>query len=165
MFELCDDDDDGCMRPAEILSMLQRTERIFAKECSKVDIDSTILLNMIADKKAEQKFQRIMNQIRQQNINKQIEQQKREKQLLDSKNATAIAATGSFALAEAKVSGASEGSKVISQEFDEDNLITYREFIQAVKSIRDAGDPNPLERKFYESLLPRTLTFHDVLSV
>ena len=53
MFELCDDDDDGCMRPAEILSMLQRTERIFAKECSKVDIDSTILLNMIADKKAE----------------------------------------------------------------------------------------------------------------
>jgi Ca2+-binding EF-hand superfamily protein len=61
MFELCDDDDDGCMRPAEILSMLQRTERIFAKECSKVDIDSTILLNMIADKKAEQKFQRIMS--------------------------------------------------------------------------------------------------------
>jgi len=65
MFELCDDDDDGCMRPGEILSMLQRTERIFAKECSKVDIDSTLLLNMIADKKAEQKFQRIMGQIRQ----------------------------------------------------------------------------------------------------
>jgi hypothetical protein len=53
MFELCDDDDDGCMRPAEILNMLQRVERIFAKECAKVDIDSTILLNMIADKKAE----------------------------------------------------------------------------------------------------------------
>ena len=49
MFELCDDDDDGCMRPAEILSMLQRAERIFAKECSKVDVDSTILLNMMAD--------------------------------------------------------------------------------------------------------------------
>jgi len=64
MFELCDDDDDGCMRPAEILSMLQRTERIFAKECAKVDIDSNILLNMMADQKAEQKFQRIMSQIR-----------------------------------------------------------------------------------------------------
>lgn len=106
-----------------------------------------------------------MNQIRQQNINKQIEQAKREKQLLDSKNATAIAATGSFALPETKASGASEGTKVISQEFDEDNLITYREFIQAVKSIKDVDDPNPHERKFYESLLPRTLTFHDVLSV
>ena len=60
MFELCDDDDDGCMRPDEILNMLQRTERIFAKEISKVDIQSNILLNLIADKKAEQKFQRIM---------------------------------------------------------------------------------------------------------
>ena len=26
-------------------------------------------------------------------------------------------------------------------------------------------DPNPNERKFYDSLLPRTLTFYDVLSV
>jgi hypothetical protein len=43
MFELCDDDDDGCMRPAEILNMLQKVERIFAKECSKVDVDSVIL--------------------------------------------------------------------------------------------------------------------------
>lgn len=43
MFELCDDDDDGCMRPAEILNMLQKVERIFAKECSKVDVDSTVL--------------------------------------------------------------------------------------------------------------------------
>jgi hypothetical protein len=67
MFELCDDDDDGCMRPAEILNMLQKAERIFAKECSKVDVDSTVLINMIADKKAEQKFQRIMCQIRIQN--------------------------------------------------------------------------------------------------
>ena len=44
MFELCDDDDDGCMRPAEILQMLQRIERIFARECSRVDLDSTILI-------------------------------------------------------------------------------------------------------------------------
>ncbi len=56
MFELCDDDDDGCMRPAEILNMLQKVERIFAKECAKVDVDSVILQNMMADKKAEQKF-------------------------------------------------------------------------------------------------------------
>lgn len=67
MFELCDDDDDGCMRPAEILNMLQKVERIFAKECSKVEVDSVVLQNMIADKKAEQKFQRIMCQIHIQN--------------------------------------------------------------------------------------------------
>ena len=53
MFELCDDDDDGCMRPAEILNMLQKVERIFAKECSKIEVDSVVLQNMIADKKAE----------------------------------------------------------------------------------------------------------------
>jgi hypothetical protein len=45
------------------------------------------------------------------------------------------------------VGGASSSAggavKVISQEFDEDNLITYKEFIQAVKSIRDYDDPNP----------------------
>jgi len=53
MFELCDDDDDGCMRPAEILMMLQRVERIFARECSRVEMPSSILIHSIADKKAE----------------------------------------------------------------------------------------------------------------
>ena len=30
LFELCDDDEDGCMMPDDILNMLQRVERIFA---------------------------------------------------------------------------------------------------------------------------------------
>lgn len=47
----------------------------------------------------------------------------------------------------------------MNQEFEEDNLITYREFIQAVKNIKNVDDPNPNERKFYDALLPRTLTF------
>ena len=144
MFELCDDDDDGCMRPDEILNMLQRTERIFAKEISKVDIQSTILLNLIADKKAEQKFQRIMGQIRQQSINKQLEQAKKDKALKDS-------VSGDVKQSDVKI--------VSSQEFEQDNLITQREFMQAIKSIKDADDPNPNEQKFYGSLLPRTLTF------
>jgi hypothetical protein len=62
-------------------------------------------------------------------------------------------------MSEQKGAGASDTVKAVSQEFDEDNLITYREFVQAVKSIKDVDDPNPHERKFYESLLPRTLTF------
>ena len=30
LFELCDDDQDGCMMPEDILNMLQRVSRIFA---------------------------------------------------------------------------------------------------------------------------------------
>jgi hypothetical protein len=44
-------------------------------------------------------------------------------------------------------------------------LITYKEFVQAVKSIKSTDDPNHFDKKFYESLLPRTLTFYDVLTV
>ena len=73
MFELCDDDDDGCMRPAEILMMLQKVERIFARECSRVDIPSQILLYTIADKKAEQNFHFIMGMIKHQNLKKKLE--------------------------------------------------------------------------------------------
>jgi hypothetical protein len=106
-----------------------------------------------------------MSQIRLQNINKQIEQSKKEKLLLDQKNANALVASGSVGLPEVKAPPATEATKIITQEFDEDNLITYREFILAVKTIKDVDDPNPHERKFYESLLPRTLTFRDVLNV
>jgi hypothetical protein len=38
LFELCDDDDDGCMTPDDILNMLQRVERVFAQECARVDL-------------------------------------------------------------------------------------------------------------------------------
>jgi Ca2+-binding EF-hand superfamily protein len=115
LFQLCDDDNDGCMRPAEILQMLQRVERIFAWECSKVNIQSVILLNNIADKKAEINFHYIMNTMRQ-------EQQK---------------------------------SNIADQALiEEDNLIDYTEFSQAVSNFK---------QKDYYKLLPRTLSFNDVL--
>lgn len=60
LFELCDDDEDGCMMPDDILYMLQRVERIFAQECARVDLESNILNNMVADKKAELNFHRII---------------------------------------------------------------------------------------------------------
>ena len=53
LFELCDDDDDGCMTPEDILNMLQKVERVFCKECARVELDSAILNNFVADKKAE----------------------------------------------------------------------------------------------------------------
>lgn len=40
MFELCDNDDDGCMNPLQILQMLQKVERLFTRESARIDIGS-----------------------------------------------------------------------------------------------------------------------------
>ena len=53
IFDLCDDDDDGCMTPEDILLMLQRVERVFAKETARVVLESNVLDNFVADKRAE----------------------------------------------------------------------------------------------------------------
>ena len=136
MFELCDDDDDGCMRPAEILQMLQRVERIFSRECSRVEIQSTILINTIADTKAEQNFHFIMGMIKHQNMQKQQEQARKEQSNKDIKNPQASAQEA-----------AKNGN--VTFEVDEDNLITYREFMSAIKGLKT----------LYKSILPRTLSF------
>lgn len=70
LFELCDDDDDGCMTPKDILYMLQRVERVFAQECAKVDLESTVLNNFVADQKAENNFHIIMGMIKYQSLMK-----------------------------------------------------------------------------------------------
>jgi len=94
-----------------------------------------------------------MGQIRQQNINKQLELAKKEKQMKES------GAAGITNASQTPTDHKTDAVKVVNQEFEEDNLITYREFMQAVKTIKNVDDPNPNERKFYDSLLPRTLTF------
>ena len=101
-----------------------------------------------------------MCQIRIQNNLKLLEQAKLEKQLKDQQ----------LALEEGSQGGAppkqgSDDIKIIPQEFEDDNLITYKEFVQAVKTIKSTDDPNNYDKKFYETLLPRTLTFADVLTV
>lgn len=63
LFELCDDDDDGCMTPEDILQMFMRVERVFAQECARVDLNSATLDNFVADKKAELNFHFIMGMI------------------------------------------------------------------------------------------------------
>eukprot|EP00347_Sterkiella_histriomuscorum_P003672 403363386 len=166
MFELCDDDDDGCMRPAEILQMLQRVERIFARECSRVLIESSILIYQIADQKAEQNFHFIMGMIKHQNIKKQQEQAKREQSQKDIKNSqgdtkqqSTVTGQGSTGIQNGvNQAGAAnqEGLKAIAYDVDEDNLITYREFMSAIKGLKNS---------LYKSILPRTLSFVDVLSI
>lgn len=49
LFWVCDDDGDGCMKPDEILDMLKRVKRVFATECSRVDLESSTLNNLVAD--------------------------------------------------------------------------------------------------------------------
>ena len=64
MFQLCDLDEDGCMVPYDILLMLQRLERLFARETARIEIKSHILLNNIADARAEKNFHFIMTSYR-----------------------------------------------------------------------------------------------------
>ena len=58
------------MMPIDILDMLQKVERIFAQECSRVDLDSTILNYRVADKKAELNFHRLIGVIQRQALEK-----------------------------------------------------------------------------------------------
>jgi hypothetical protein len=137
LFELCDDDDDGCMTPEDILNMLQRVERVFALECARVDLESAILNNFVADKKAELNFHFIMGMIKHQNLKKNIKLK-----MLSEK------ASGKES--PKNKSGEAQGS---NKEQEEDNLITYREFINAIKSLKS----------LYKTILPRTLSFKEVL--
>jgi hypothetical protein len=139
LFSLCDDDEDGCMTPEDILNMLQRVERVFARECSRVDLDSTILDNFVADKKAEMNFHCIMGMIKQQNLRKSM-QLKLQNELADEKNNSSV---------NMKKSCPKSGK----EDEDENSLITYREFITAIKSLKN----------LYKTILPRTLSFKEVL--
>jgi hypothetical protein len=43
MYDICDDDGDHCMRPLEILIMLQKVERLFCRETSNINLPSIVL--------------------------------------------------------------------------------------------------------------------------
>lgn len=95
-------------------------------------------MNTIADKKAEQNFHFIMGMIKHQSNKKQQqeaalkkEQTGKDSKVLDGK-------------------GKGEGQKVLASDIDEGNLITYREFMNAIKGLKNS---------LYKSILPRTLTF------
>ncbi len=45
---------------------------MFARECARIDLESTVLDNFVADKKAELNFHFIMGMIKQQNLLKNI---------------------------------------------------------------------------------------------
>ena len=50
--------------------MLQRLERVFVRECAKVEVGSQIMLNRIADSRAEKNFYNLMGAIWQMSVRK-----------------------------------------------------------------------------------------------
>lgn len=57
---MCDTDKDDCLSPSEIGNLINVIERVFARECSNVNIDSTCLLENICEKRAQRKFLAVM---------------------------------------------------------------------------------------------------------
>ena len=139
LFELCDDDDDGCMTPEDILQMFMRVERVFAQECARVNLESATLDNFVADKKAEHNFHFIMGMINNQNLKRNMKiKLAAEKQKANSDN-------------KRKTDDVGGKDDPMDQQ---DNLITYREFISAIKNLKS----------LYKTILPRTLSFKEVLT-
>jgi len=56
VFKICDTDNDDCLSFREIYNMCYLIEKVFSKEVSLFEFDSTILLYALADKKAKAKF-------------------------------------------------------------------------------------------------------------
>ena len=136
LFELCDDDDDKCMTPEDILFMLQRVERVFAIECARVDMNSATLNNFVADNKAEHNFHFIMGMIN------HLSHKKNLKIKMDNEKANGKDGQNK-----------KSNDDVAPKEEDEDNLITYKEFKTAIKSLKS----------LHKTILPRTLSFKEVL--
>lgn len=77
------------MNPVHILQMLQRLERVFVRETARVDVKSQIMLNRIADNKAECNFKFIMEAIKQESLKKAYRQRLRDQKDEENKNASA----------------------------------------------------------------------------
>lgn len=138
LFELCDDDDDKCMTPEDILFMLQRVERVFAIECARVDMNSATLNNFVADNKAEHNFHFIMGMIN------HLSHKKNLKIKMDNEKANGK---------DGQNKKNNDDNNGAPKEEDEDNLITYKEFKTAIKSLKS----------LHKTILPRTLSFKEVL--
>ena len=74
------------MNPVHILQMLQRLERVFVRETARVAVESQIMLNRIADSKAQCNFHFIMIKIKNQSLQKENKQRLRDQNEEEAKN-------------------------------------------------------------------------------
>jgi len=98
-----------------------------------------VLDNFVADKKAELNFHFIMGMIKHQNLKKNL------KLKMQNEKANGKESPNS--------KNRGEDIQAVPKDDEQDNLITYREFIQAIKSLKN----------LHKTLLPRTLSFKEVL--
>lgn len=110
---------------------------MFATEVARVELKSAVLDNFVADRKAELNFHYIMGMIKSLNLRRNMKLQRQNEK------------ASSNAASKKRSSDENEGAV----EDDEDNLITYREFINAIKCLK----------RLYKTILPRTLSFREVL--
>lgn len=60
IFTLTDVAEDGCLSKKAILKMISRIEKNFAKESCPIEINSTIILQEMANKRAQRKYHSLM---------------------------------------------------------------------------------------------------------
>lgn len=63
IFRLTDVADDGCLSKKAILKMISRIERNFAKENCPIEINSSTILQEMANKKAQRKYRLLMQKL------------------------------------------------------------------------------------------------------
>lgn len=127
------------MNPVHILQMLQRLERVFNRETARVDVNSQIMLNSIADRRAEKNFHFIMAAIKQESMKKAWKQRMKDQLEEEAKNQSASgnsqmlgATAGSGSPIKSPAAAAPNTSQPVNMEhlnITEDYLVTYREFM------------------------------------
>ena len=123
------------------------------------------MLNKIADSKAESNFHFIMAAIKHEGIRKAQKQRQRDQNEEEAKNQSnsgnsQLMATGGTSPAKQASNAAANAQNNATMNMEqfnitEDYLVTYREFMSALR--------NRLQNTLYRTLLPRTLSFTDVL--
>lgn len=103
IFELTDVAEDGCLSKKAILKMISRIERNFAKESCPIEIKSSVILQEMANKRAQRKYTSLLRLLKKLELEKNVENV--------------------------------ENAEIVEnkQESDEDYLITYKEFLRALK--------------------------------
>ena len=118
------------MNPQEILAMLQRVQRLFVDENSRIRINSQVLNNSVADMRAEQQFNLLMTTLRRQTIQKSYRERLKDlfgEQFLESAGTTIPNEEVDLLL---QTSGMPLDA---AKEFLLD-LITLKEFLSAIRS-------------------------------
>ena len=131
--------------------MLQKVERLFCRESQRIDIRSQVLLHTLADQRAEKNFHFIMAVIRKQTIKKIFRERMK---VVKGEEEKAHGRKFTMREIKDKMTTNAQPIDTAGADQDPDNLITYREFMSAIK--------DPKDNLFFK-ILPQSLNLLDVL--